>query len=55
MILSFSLSLSLSLDNNERGCDDGFVVVKSVEVSGIVERVLKGSVLLGRATQMASL
>ena len=57
MILSFSLSLSLSLslDNNERGCDDGFVDVKSVEVSGIVERVLKGSVLLGRATQMASL
>ena len=38
---SLSLSLSLSLDNNERGCDDGFVDVKSVEVSGIVERVLE--------------
>ena len=36
---SFFLSLSLSGHNNERGCDDGFVDVKSVEVSGIVERV----------------
>ena len=36
---SFVLSLSLSGHNNERGCDDGFVDVKSVEVSGIVERV----------------
>ena len=37
---SFFLSLSLSLSghNNERGCDDGFVDVKSVDVSGIVER-----------------
>ena len=41
MALSFSLSLSLSLSlwtHNERGCDDGFVDVKSVEDSGIVER-----------------
>ena len=36
---SFFLSLSLSGHNNERGCDDGFVDVKSVEVSGIVERI----------------
>ena len=39
MALSFALSLSLSLDTyNERGCDDGFVDVKSVEDSGVVER-----------------
>ena len=36
--LSLSLSLSLSGHNNERGCDDGFVDVKSVEVSGIAEK-----------------
>ena len=36
MILS--LSLSLSGQNNERGCDDGFVDVKRVEVSSIVEK-----------------
>ena len=36
MILS--LSLSLSGQNNERGCDDGFVDVKSVKVSGITEK-----------------
>ena len=38
MILS--LSLSLSGQNNERGCDDGFVDFKSVEVSGIAENDL---------------
>ena len=36
--LSLSLSLSLSRQNNERGCDDGFVDVKSVEVLGIAEK-----------------
>ena len=35
---SFFLSLSLSGHNNERGCDDGFVDVKSVEVSSIAEK-----------------
>ena len=35
-----SLSLSLSGQNNERGCDDGFVDFKSVEVSGIAENDL---------------
>ena len=35
---SFFLSLPLSGQNNERGCDDGFVDVKSVEVSGIAEK-----------------
>ena len=34
---SLSLSLSLSGQNNERGYDDGFVDVKSVEVSSIDE------------------
>ena len=38
--LWFSLSLSLSGQNNERGCDDGFVDFKSVEVSGIAENDL---------------
>ena len=37
---SLSLSLSLSGQNNERGCDNGFVDVKSVEVSGIAENDL---------------
>ena len=36
--LSLSLSLSLCGKINERGCDDGFVDVKSVEVSGIAEK-----------------
>ena len=36
--LSLSLSLSLSGQNNEGSCDDGFVDVKSVEVSGIGEK-----------------
>ena len=36
--LSLSLSLSLSGQNNERGCDDGFVDVKSVEVSSIAKK-----------------
>ena len=40
MILSLSLSLSLCGQNNEGGCDDGFVDVKSVEVSGIVKKGL---------------
>ena len=35
---SFFLSLSLSGQNNERGCDDGFVDVKSVKVSSITEK-----------------
>ena len=35
---SLSLSLSLSGQNNERGCDDSFVDVKSVEDSGIAEK-----------------
>ena len=38
--LWFSLSLSLSGQNNERGCGDGFVDIKSVEVSGIAENDL---------------
>ena len=33
-----SLSPSFSGQNNEKGCDDGFVDVKSVEVSGIAEK-----------------
>ena len=33
-----SLSLSLSGQNKERDCDDGFVDVKSVEVSSISEK-----------------
>ena len=36
--LWFFLSLSLSGQNNEGGCDDGFVYVKSAEVSGIAEK-----------------
>ena len=36
--LSLSLSLSLCGQKKERGCDDGFVDVKSVEVSGIAEK-----------------
>ena len=40
MILSLSLSLSLCGQKKERGCDDGFVDVKSVEVSGIAEKGL---------------
>ena len=48
----YLLSLSLSRQNNERGCDDGFVDVKSVEVLGIVE---KGLFYLAGATQMISL
>ena len=47
-----SLSLSLSRQNNERGCDNGFVDVKSVEVLGIAE---KGLFYLAGATQMVSL
>ena len=39
-ISSLSLSLSLSRQNNERGCDDGFVDVKSVEVLGIAKKGL---------------
>ena len=35
---SFFLSLPLFGQNNERGCDDGFVDVKSVKVSGITEK-----------------
>ena len=35
---SFLIYDSLSGQNNERGCDDGFVDVKSVEVSGIAEK-----------------
>ena len=48
MILS--LSLSLSGKNNERDCDDGFVDVKSVEVSSISEkgpRLLKSGSYIG--------
>ena len=53
LFLSLSLSLSLSLDTyNERGCDDGFVDVKSVEVLGIAK---KGLFYLAGATQMVSL
>ena len=36
--LWFFLSLSFFGQNNERGCDDGFVDVKSVEISGIAEK-----------------
>ena len=39
-LISDSLSLSLCGQNNERGCDDGFVDIKSVEVSSIAENDL---------------
>ena len=48
--LWFSLSLSLCGQNNERDCDDGFVDVKSVEVSSISEngpRLLKSGSYIG--------